>query len=131
MPAASCTRWALHSCAVPTPGTLSTTKGDCSSLKSGADREVADDCRAQSAQSRYRRYRAATGRQQAGCRHNRRHGRDLVQSLLAQRKRPTVLASSRRVGHPSTRFRTAMAVTFLQAQEPMMAMVLETPELCK
>jgi hypothetical protein len=40
----------VHNCAGPTPGTSSTAKGVCSSLRSGIDRVVvANGCRTQSA----------------------------------------------------------------------------------
>jgi hypothetical protein len=56
MPAESSTGWAFHSCAVPTPGTLQTTKGVGSSLRSDIDLEAAgNDYRTQSAHSGYRR----------------------------------------------------------------------------
>src|SRR5258708_30454544 len=57
MHAASCTRWAVQNCAGPTPGTWSTAKGVCSSLRSRIDPEAAgNDCRTQSAHSGDRRY---------------------------------------------------------------------------
>jgi hypothetical protein len=46
MPAVSRTRWALHSCVAPTPGTLSTTRGVGSSPRSGTAPGVGgNDCR--------------------------------------------------------------------------------------
>ena len=106
----------------PYSGASSTTKGVALSLRSGIDREmVGNDCRTQSAHSRDRRYRAATRGQSTRCRCHRRHGRDEVQSLLAQRKRPTALACPCRVVRFPTRLRTAMAVTYPCVPTPMIA----------